>query len=359
MAGKLFAVLFGVIWIGGWSTGTIFFDSILVSGAYHQWRAQDFAAVDGTVTGSEVEISSDSEGGTSYKSVVHYAYNVDGGRYENRRIRYGMDQSGSKRQANAFVAAHPVDGQVTVYYNPSDPADSLLRPGIGGSELFLAMFLTPFNLIMLGSWAFAAYALGLRSSRDPGQLRVQERTATPYSSDVRLHVKMPAINPLICGAAALLATSFVAIFAVGFTGGFDPPLALIVPVWAFNLGVAGFAFLYSWQRIRSGAGDLIVDRAKRVLLLPAKAAVRRKDEFGKKTGGRLAIPFDAITNLKIDQKGKPKSGQSDPDTDARHAPVVVWRDEDGQERSSRIGDWTNHARAAALYDLLRRQCPGV
>jgi hypothetical protein len=42
--------------------------------------------------------------------------------------------------------------ETTVYYNPTDPAESLLQPGVDGSDLLLLLFLAPWNLMVAAGW---------------------------------------------------------------------------------------------------------------------------------------------------------------------------------------------------------------
>ena len=44
----------------------------------------------------------------------------------------------------------PVGSRVPVAYDPADPSESVLRPGLTGMHLFMVWFLTPFNVIAVG-----------------------------------------------------------------------------------------------------------------------------------------------------------------------------------------------------------------
>ena len=66
---------------------------------------------------------------TRYVPHVIYAYVVDGARYQAERLRMGESIANSDtRAAERTVARYPAGGDVTVYYNPSDPADATLDP---------------------------------------------------------------------------------------------------------------------------------------------------------------------------------------------------------------------------------------
>ena len=151
--------LFAAVWILGWSAGTLAFDFMCVRGIVMQTAANDYPSVPGKVIDSRVETHSDSEGGTSHKAKVRYAYTVNDQPYEGDRVRYGM-HTGGKKASRSFVQKHAPGTPVTVYYNPAKPAEAILEPGVSGADLFMILFLTPFNVVMLGSWVFAAGCLG-------------------------------------------------------------------------------------------------------------------------------------------------------------------------------------------------------
>jgi hypothetical protein len=66
---------------------------------------------------------------TGYVPYVVYTYVVDGAQYQAERLRMGESISSSDtRAAEQAVARYPAGADVTVYYNPADPADATLDP---------------------------------------------------------------------------------------------------------------------------------------------------------------------------------------------------------------------------------------
>lgn len=86
--------------------------------------------VEGRVTRSEVDESSDADGGDSYSPEVTYTYQVDDQAYENSTIKFGENSYSSRRRAEAIVANYPVGERVTVSYDPNAPGRSVLEPGV-------------------------------------------------------------------------------------------------------------------------------------------------------------------------------------------------------------------------------------
>src|SRR4051812_47775289 len=129
-----------------WSSVTLAGDFLLVRSTLRQWRTIGYATVEGQVTKCEVQEEPGDEG-TSYEVAADYTYRVGGQQYTSDRVRHlSMWGRGS---ATRFEQDHPPGSPVTIYYDPADPADAVLVPGVGGPELFQLLFLLPFNAVMV------------------------------------------------------------------------------------------------------------------------------------------------------------------------------------------------------------------
>ena len=89
--------------------------------------SQTWRATSGKVLKSRVEVS----GGemTSVSPRVIYEYEVMGRRYENDQIKAGDKflRVGGSRDAYQTIDRYPEGMDVTVYYNPANPAESALE----------------------------------------------------------------------------------------------------------------------------------------------------------------------------------------------------------------------------------------
>ena len=226
-AGGCGGALFAVLFVGFWSAITLVFDVMLVISAWRQIQAESYPRVIGAITHSEVDEHHDSDG-TTYSADVKYVFTVDDRQYEGDRYRYGQMGS-SDRNAHKIVASLPVGKEVPVYYNPADPADSVLKTGIEGSDLFMALFMMPFNIVMLGGWYVLGRGVYVRLLKPPAG------GAKVVHHGFRAHVYSSGKPMLAAAAATLLGTSFVSIFIVGFGFGFNPPAEVIVTVWTVVL----------------------------------------------------------------------------------------------------------------------------
>jgi len=69
---------------------------------------------------------------TSYHPRLRYSYSVAGQVYQGDRISAGTAyMCGSQAEVQHFVARnYPVGRTVTAFYDPNDPSNSLLKPGV-------------------------------------------------------------------------------------------------------------------------------------------------------------------------------------------------------------------------------------
>jgi hypothetical protein len=112
---------------------------------------------EGVVSSSEVDHSTDAEGGDSYSPEVTYQYQVDGQNLANNQIKFGENSYSSRRKAEEIAAAYPVGKQVTVYYEPERPDNAVLEPGVSAGSyivlgigvlfIALALLIPPLTLI--------------------------------------------------------------------------------------------------------------------------------------------------------------------------------------------------------------------
>ena len=106
-------------------------------------------SVQGQVTSSVVDRSTDSEGGTSYSPEVDYEYTVNDQRFSADRIKFGENSYSSRRQAEDVVARYPVGQTVAVYYDPVEPETAVLEPGVSSGSYIVIGIGAIFVLVSL------------------------------------------------------------------------------------------------------------------------------------------------------------------------------------------------------------------
>jgi len=290
-----------------------------VVNAIRQVQAEGYPTTLGSITHSEVTVHHGDDS-TTYGVDVKYDYEVDGRAYEGTRYRYGQWKS-SDNSAKKIVDSLPVGTEVDVFYNPTDPGDSVLRAGIEGSDLFLTLFLTPFNLVMVGGWVTIVMMLfpGLAK-----RLRSQPRA---LGRGARRRLILQPASRLIPAAAVLGAGAFVSIFLVAFPFGFNPPTVVIKTVWGTILGLATATLLWR-PRITMAGKRLIVDEFDGTL------AVITRNQRQK----QVLVPLRSISNVKTVPAGYKYDVQlvyTDDDSKERHETLITVDDADRAEDLAR------------------------
>lgn len=75
------------------------------------------------------------QGGTTWKPAIVYGYVVNGTSYLSSRVQFMNVVSGSSTFRDSLAKniseEYPVGKTVTVYYDPDNPEDAVLEPGVG------------------------------------------------------------------------------------------------------------------------------------------------------------------------------------------------------------------------------------
>jgi hypothetical protein len=334
IGGAIFLGFFALFW----SSITLVFDGFLAWSAYCQIRAQNYAATTGVVTHSAVERQSDSEGSNTYSPNIKYKYAVAGKEYSGNRYRFGQDSS-NDHSAQRIVTEHPVGKQVSVYYDPDRPSEALLRPGLEGSDLFMAMFLLPFNLVMLGLWSVIGGWVWARAVALPaGGVKV-------WDDGFQARVRLPPVQPFLAAAIVAAVTAFVATFVVGFGfGGFHPSMSVMCVVWAAILASGLLAYAANRWKLVRGDWDLVIDATDQQVTLPRT--------MGRKTD--IVVRARDIASVEV-QRVEKRGSRRDTIVTDRFVPTLTVTDRSGATRHEKLGEWWDQARAEAFAAWLRER----
>jgi hypothetical protein len=77
--------------------------------------------------GTDESTDSDGNSGSTYYPVLRYRYTVGGTDYEGKRLRFGLERSGSEGTIKAWLMHYREGTRPAVHYNPADPADCVLE----------------------------------------------------------------------------------------------------------------------------------------------------------------------------------------------------------------------------------------
>jgi hypothetical protein len=330
---KIGEIVFAFVFVGVWTAVTIGADVMIFRGIARQGETAAWPTVQGTVAQSRVKRSRGSEGGSVYSAEITYRYTVGGREYESDRYRFGDISSSSRGRAQRIVDRYPAGGPATVHYNPSDPSEAVLSADVDGMDMFLLLFLAPFNLVMIGGWIYLGRAISIAVVKPPaGGAPILRRHG-------RVHVRLPRLGPLEAAGAAMLGITFVAVFAVGFGTGMDPPKEVVASVWVLAAGVA--VSVYIWKRftVGSGAKDLVIDEQKQSLSLPQTFGRKRDVLVRYEDVDRIEVDTEVVT----DNKGR---------STTYYIPTLIHR-ADGAEQREKLARWSSRPRADSLAQWLR------
>jgi uncharacterized protein DUF3592 len=99
--------------------------------SYEAIRSTQWPSTSGTVSASVVEETKDLEGDVLHRARISYVYSVAGREFVGSRARFGNWLFISWRWvARRLMRRYPIGSAVRVHYDPSDPADSVLEPGV-------------------------------------------------------------------------------------------------------------------------------------------------------------------------------------------------------------------------------------
>jgi len=258
---------FGIFWctlIGG-------FDYMAIRELVAQIESADFAAAPAHIIKSQMTSHRGSKGGMSYGVKFEYTYAVNGSDYRANRYTFSTASSSDQTWARDAVAAFPAGSQRVCYYDPKNPARSVLAPGIHGSDLVILMFLTPFNIIAAFMISMPFWAWLDRRRPELVVPRVSD------SIHGREGYATKRFNPIVSFLGWLLITSFVGIFAVAFPSGFHPTIARVVVVWGAAFAIALGLAIYRHLKMKSGCYDLVLDYSSRLITIPATRQCKRAE----------------------------------------------------------------------------------
>ena len=112
---------------------------------WKQYASKTFSCTTGRITHSEVARHQRIKRADDYDVKIQYHYQVSGQPLEGGCFCYVRRTS--LAWANNVVAAHPPGSIAQVFYNPKDPRDSVLSPGLDQSDAYGALTLVFVNIV--------------------------------------------------------------------------------------------------------------------------------------------------------------------------------------------------------------------
>lgn len=99
-------------------------------------RCFKWPRTNGRIVSSQITVREErSRDTTYYHPEVVYAYSVAGKQYHSNQVSAGDNDNSDRRRAKNIVDKCAPDMAVTVLYDPRDPANAVLEPGLGLSPI--------------------------------------------------------------------------------------------------------------------------------------------------------------------------------------------------------------------------------
>lgn len=130
---------------------------IILSSQIAASKAKNWQSTTGTILMSMLEARRGNKGHYVNYPVVVYHYRVGGASYESRKVSPGMEWGGTG--AGKVVERYPTGSQVTVYYNPENPAEALLERKAPSAMIWLWVVLVIVNVFLCGMSAMFYFTL--------------------------------------------------------------------------------------------------------------------------------------------------------------------------------------------------------
>lgn len=310
-----------------WSALVLMFDGFMGYFMVKQIASSHYASITGQIVQSEVGKGSDSEGSVSYGIKIRYTYKVGERLYENKVYKYINYASKDPLSIANKIKDLPVDSEVTVFYRPSDPGDSVLSPGITEQDCFVPIFLLPFNVIMIFFWRAGFSMLhyrfrrpeagGLEVIRPAGEVRLRLVRFSPFAYGLAA-VGCAGVLGIILGAAASSSSTSLR-FPIG-TG----LMIAVVGLWA------GF---HQKQKYTSGNYDLVIKKAIGKVILPMNPKEDRRRSLLLNDIVDIFVEENDDSHSEADPEYHNKIHLKDPE---RCEKICHWL---GEEKSSELADW--------------------
>lgn len=116
--------------------------------------SESWPSVQGQVIDSMVQTRS-SRKGTTYAPQITYTYAVNGTPYSGTRQQARNPVMSSQQEAQSYLQAYPVNAKIQVFYQPADPQNSVLKPGLVTTDYLIMLLPGLFVLLGLLVWVLS------------------------------------------------------------------------------------------------------------------------------------------------------------------------------------------------------------
>ncbi len=162
-------IFFGLIFF---VTGLSFLFFMVSQSLYDGWRVQSWQSTSAVLISAELK-RNQSKDSTTYQALARYEYTINGQRYVNDRVAIakGADNIGDFQEVlgNKLKFYFQSHRPVTVWYNPDNPAESIIDRNIRWGLISFEMIF----VIVFGGFGFVALYFGLKAKKPKPSRKMQ------------------------------------------------------------------------------------------------------------------------------------------------------------------------------------------
>jgi hypothetical protein len=92
----------------------------------------------GTVISSDIKRGTSSKGSPKYSLDINYTYKIGNEEFQSNRYS-STNARGTSQWAREEITRYPANSAVKVYYNPENPKESVLEPGLHSDDYWMTL----------------------------------------------------------------------------------------------------------------------------------------------------------------------------------------------------------------------------
>lgn len=133
----------------------VFILIIAIRRYYFGKSSQHWPVISGEISSFKSSYINNPSAINSYQPEIEYIYIIDGKNHISRKLNFSLAQGmGNKENSRYYSKKYRVGNKVEVSYNPDNPKQSVLEPGIDNKQFFITLTLV---VACIGGIGFANY----------------------------------------------------------------------------------------------------------------------------------------------------------------------------------------------------------
>lgn len=133
----------------------VFILIIAIRRYYFGKSSQHWPVISGEISSFKSSYINNPSAINSYQPEIEYVYIINGKNYKSSKLNFSLAQCmGNKENSVYYSKKYRVGNKVNVSYNPNNPIQSVLEPGIDDKQYFITLILA---VTCIGGIGFANY----------------------------------------------------------------------------------------------------------------------------------------------------------------------------------------------------------